>query len=142
MVKEKSLAHLDLDTLAWLPENPPKRAPSIHAKEKIDEFIKTNDCWVIEGCYTDLLELVAPVAKEAIFMNLNIDQCIENAKNRPWEPHKYESKEAQDSNLSMLINWIKQYTERKDEFSFDSHMGFYENFTGRKTMYTSNDKNT
>ena len=67
-----------------------------------------------------------------------ISQCVENAKNRPWEPHKYESKEAQDSNFEMLINWIKDYRKREDEFSYRSHMKFYEGFVGAKFMYTEN----
>ena len=27
---------------------------------------------------------------------------------RPWEPHKYPSKEAQDANLALLIGWIRE----------------------------------
>ena len=138
LVKQEGLAHLDLDRLAWLPENPPKRAPLAKSRDQIKDFMDSHTDWVIEGCYTDLLEIAAPLASKAIFMNLSISQCIENAKNRPWEPHKYESKEAQDSNFEMLINWIKDYREREDEFSYRSHMKFYEEFVGTKFMYTDN----
>ena len=72
-------------------------------------------------------------------MNLSLAQCIENAKRRPWEPHKYETKEAQDQNLDMLIDWIEQYETREDVFSYAAHANFYENFRGEKKMYTSND---
>ena len=78
------------------------------------------------------------MANEVIFMNLSVDKCIINAKNRPWEPHKYESKEEQDNNLDMLITWIKHYAERNDVFSLSSHMKFYESFSGTKTMHTTN----
>lgn len=138
LMEEVGLAHLDLDTLAWMPETPPQRAPLDQSKIKIDDFIQSNANWVIEGCYAGLLDLVAPAANEAIFMNLDVGQCVDNAKRRPWEPHKYVSKEVQDNNLEMLIDWIRQYSERTDEFSLASHMKLYENFMGKKIMLTCN----
>ena len=100
----ESLAHLDLDTLAWEATVPPERRPLNESAEGIQIFIDSNDGWVIEGCYADLLEKALPFSNEIIFMNLPIETCILNAKNRNWEPHKYESKEAQDANLDMLID--------------------------------------
>lgn len=138
MVSREGASHLDLDSLAWLPEMPPQRAPIKASQDKIHAFVDANDSFVIEGCYTDLLEIAAPFADEVIFMNLPIAQCVTNAKNRPWEPHKYENKAAQDSNLEMLISWIEQYTERDDVFSYASHLKFYEAFNGKKFMYTEN----
>jgi adenylate kinase family enzyme len=101
------LAHLDLDTLAWLPTIPPERKALKDSAKEINEFITNNDGWVIEGCYSDLLEIASPYSTEIIYLNLPIEQCIKNAKSRPWEPHKYASKEAQDANLNMLIDWIR-----------------------------------
>ena len=138
LVREKNLAHLDLDTLAWLPVIPPERAPISESKEKIDQFVALHNNWVVEGGYTDLLELLASEASEIIFLNPGVEQCIENAKNRPWEAHKYPSKAAQDENLNMLLDWIAQYTERDNVFSYRSHMRFYEGFDGKKHIYTSN----
>jgi len=113
----EGLAHLDLDTLAWLDSNPPERRPRDQSNAEIQRFIKQHDKWVIEGCYADLLELVLPYANEAIFMNLPVEHCQKNAKSRPWEPHKYNTKAAQDANLPMLIEWIAGYTTRTDELS-------------------------
>ena len=141
LVVAQGLTHLDLDTLAWLPDVPPQRAPLSESEKKIFQFIRGNNAWVIEGCYTDLLELLAPEANEIIFLNLDIEQCVANAKNRPWEPHKYSSKQAQDENLNMLLDWIRQYTARDDVFSFQSHMRFFDNFPAKKTMYTDNNRN-
>lgn len=135
----EGLAHLDLDTLAWLPTNPPERSPLTKAKKAIESFVESNDGWVIEGCYTDLLEIIAPIADELVFLNLSIEQCIENARNRPWEPHKYKTRAEQDNNLDMLIDWIGQYTERDDVFSLKSHMAFYESFKGKKSMFNKNE---
>lgn len=135
---DEGLAHLDLDALAWLPSNPPERRPIEQAYEQIHPFISENNEWVVEGCYADLLELVKPFANEAIFMNLSTELCQENARNRPWEPHKYESKEAQDENLAMLLDWIEGYTERDDSLSYGAHSYLFHGFQGKKTEITCN----
>lgn len=136
------VAHLDLDTLAWLPEPPPRRAPLEQSAQQINRFLQANDGWVIEGCYSDLLALVMSSATEVIFMNLPVALCIDNARKRPWEPHKYKSKAEQDANLNMLVDWIAQYPHREDEFSHTSHMALYNNFAGVKRMIEKNDQFT
>ncbi|WP_144210586.1 AAA family ATPase [Shewanella donghaensis] len=139
LVQRENLAHLDLDTLAWQKTIPPQREALTTSNITIQKFIKSaNKGWIIEGCYTDLLELTVTSANEVIFMNLPIEVCIENAKKRPWEPHKYESKQAQDANLAMLLDWISQYNQRTDTFSQQSHQDFYDRFKGTKTMLINN----
>lgn len=134
------LNHLDLDTIAWDMNPYPVRKPIDESKELINKFTSKHSSWVVEGCYSDLLEIVATHANEMIYMNLDEEACIANAKNRPWEPHKYSSKKEQDKNLEMLINWIKQYSHRDDDFSKASHTRLYESFEGRKKMITSNQR--
>ncbi len=138
MCASQRLAHLDLDTLAWLPTNPPERSSLEQSSEAIDAFISSNPNWVIEGCYADLLALVLTEATEIIYMDLPVSLCIENARNRPWEPHKYETKEAQDSNLEMLITWIGEYPSRADEFSASAHQKLFAEYMGKKTRYVEN----
>ena len=135
---EEGMAHLDLDVLAWLPTEPPERRPLSESRADIDRFIAQHDSWVIEGCYTDLLELAAAESSEMIFMNLPVAVCRENARNRPWEPHKYDSKAAQDANLEMLIDWISHYPDRSGTFSESAHRQLFANYTGKKTLITSN----
>ena len=38
----------------------------------------------------------------------------------------------------MLIEWVRQYPVRDDEFSLQAHRALYEAFTGPKTEYTKN----
>ena len=134
------LAHLDLDTLAWQEGGEtPQRRPLDESKKMIDTFIEQHDEWIIEGCYSDLLSLISHEANQAFFLNLPLNECIENAKNRPWEPHKYESKQAQDDNLNFLIEWMKAYDTRTDCFSRGAHMALYESFKGQKSILVSND---
>ncbi len=109
LCKRKNLAHLDLDTLAWQPGSTPVRCPIEVSAKQIGEFVEANPSWVIEGCYADLLALVIEQSTEIIYMNLPVDLCVVNARNREWEPHKYKSRAAQDANLEMLIGWIEQY---------------------------------
>ncbi len=136
-----ALAHLDLDTLAWKPSAPPERMPLDASKALINKFVNTHQSWVIEGCYTDLLEMVLDKSTEIIFLDLPIEICVANAKSRPWEPHKYESKEAQDANLEMLISWISQYPERNDTFSQGAHNSLYKNYPNKKRRILSNREN-
>jgi len=133
-----NLAHLDLDSLAWLPITPPQRKTLSESTKEILSFMKNNKGWVIEGCYSDLLQIPIEDSNELIFLNLPIEMCILNAKNRPWEAHKYDSKEAQDANLQMLINWISQYEERSDTFSKAAHMKLYKDYKGVKRILTDN----
>lgn len=132
------LAHLDLDNLAWSDTIPTSRKPLAESALQIEKFLSEHQSWVIEGCYTDLLEVAAPYSLEIIYMDLPIELCIENARKRPWEPHKYESKEAQDANLEMLIEWIKQYSIREDNFSKIAHTDFFNSYQGKKHRITAN----
>ena len=132
------LAHLDLDVIAWQPTEPPTRKPLPESAEVVHRFTSQHSDWVIEGCYSDLLQLVMNECNEVIFLNLSVEQCIENAKNRPWEPHKYRSKEAQDANLSMLVDWISQYPNRADTFSQSAHRALFDGFIGKKTELIAN----
>ena len=136
--EQDRLEHLDLDSIAWLPVTPPTRKPIEEAAVEIRTFLQDHKGWVIEGCYSDLLEMVLPEANEMIFLNLPVEACVDNAKARPWEPHKYESKQAQDANLEMLIDWIRQYAERDDTFSKSAHEALFAKFQGNKTMHTRN----
>lgn len=133
------LGHLDLDILAWKDTVPPERLSIEKSHDKIKEFLSKNNEWVIEGCYSDLINLVTDIATEVVFLDLPIDECVENAKNRPWEPHKYKSKEDQDRNLSFLIDWIRDFENRSDVFSKKSQEKIYNDFQGRKSRLLSNE---
>ena len=130
--------HLDLDTLAWLDTQPPTRQPVDVSQKQLQQFTDNNEKWIIEGCYADLIILVIDQASEIIFLNLGTETCIQNCQSRPWEPHKYKTPEEQDKNLDMLINWIKNYDQRDDEFSLKAHATLFNQYSGKKTEYQSN----
>jgi adenylate kinase family enzyme len=145
LAKEKaefhSCAHLDLDTVAWDDGyEAPTRRPLMESAAQIESFLTKNENWVIEGCYSDLLNLVIAYSTELIFLNPGVKTCIANCKNRPWEPHKYDSLQAQNANLEMLSKWIENYSMRQDEFSLTAHRQLYDSYTGKKHEYTSNSR--
>ena len=139
--KAKALGcpHLDLDTVAWRRGvEPPARMALAESEGEIRPFLEASQSWVIEGCYADLLGLALPASTELIFLNPGVETCILNARARPFEPHKYPSKEAQDANLEMLLQWIAHYPERDDEFSLTAHRRLFEAYRGPKSELTSN----
>lgn len=136
----RGLIHLDLDTVAWADGvHPPKRRPLEKSLEDIGAFVQANENWVIEGCYSDLLAHAISYATEVVFLNPGVEVCVENATSRPWEAHKYDSPEAQNANLNMLISWIQQYDRREDEFSLQAHRRLFDEYRGNKREYESND---
>lgn len=133
-------AHLDLDAVAWLPAAPePTRRPVAEASTVLLDFANTHTHWVIEGCYAELLTMVLPYASEMVFLNPGVQTCIDNARQRPWEPHKYADASAQDANLQMLIEWIRGYPQRDDDCSLHAHRQLFDGFVGPKRELRSNE---
>jgi hypothetical protein len=116
---------------------PPVRRSLADSAREIDTFTRTNRRWVVEGCYADLLTLALPLCTLLIFLNPGVEACVQHARTRPWEPHKYPSKAAQDANLNMLIRWISEYDRRVDALSLAAHRSLYDGFEGDKIEFTS-----
>ncbi|HIK08503.1 MAG TPA: shikimate kinase [Trichormus sp. M33_DOE_039] len=123
---------LDLDTIAWESNQIAVRRSHEDAAKDLQEFIKKNTAWVIEGCYSRLIEIAIEFASEIYFLNPGIDKCLENNRNRPWESHKFKSAEEQAQTFEFLQNWIQQYENREDEFSYSSHRALFDRFNGKK----------
>ncbi|HSK20392.1 MAG TPA: hypothetical protein VK912_14665 [Longimicrobiales bacterium] len=127
------IAHLDLDQLAW--SEPAVRKPLTESAADIAAFTRRNQEWVAEGCYAGLLELLLEQATEVRFLNPGTDACVANCRARPWEPEKYASKEEQDSRLDFLLDWVREYVTRDDEYSMASHRALFDRFRGPKKEY-------
>ncbi len=125
--------HLDLDQLAW--NSPGVRKPFSESEAEIHAFAASNPEWIAEGCYADLLEPLLAYATEIRFLNPGVEACVENSLARPWEPAKYPSREEQDAKLSFLIEWIREYETRTDEYSLARHRRLYNDFQGPKQEF-------
>jgi adenylate kinase family enzyme len=126
LARDYGLPHLDLDLLAW--STPGVRRPIAESAAAIDVYVEMNTEWIAEGCYGDLLELILPHATEIRFLNPGTEVCVANCRRRPWEPEKYASKGDQDARLDFLIDWVRQYETRTDEYSLDRHRQLFDIF--------------
>lgn len=132
------LTHLDLDTVAWDTDavTPTLRElDDVH--DDLDDFTRENEDWVVEGCYADVLALLAPEATHAVFLDLDAEACRANAKARPWEPHKYASKAQQDEKLAFLLDWVQGYYTRSGPLSHAAHQALYAAYHGPKQHLTA-----
>ena len=121
LVQQHGLAHLDLDTIYFEPGLVAVQRPMAQVLADLHAFIGAHEQWVVEGCYGDMIEAALPACSELVFMNPGKETCLANNGRRPWEPHKYASKEVQDSMLPFLLDWVGKYDERDDNCSYAYH---------------------
>ena len=62
-------------------------------------FMQSNEQWIVEGCYGDLILAALPYCTELRFLNPGIEVCVAHCHRRPWEPEKLSLPEAQDEKL-------------------------------------------
>jgi adenylate kinase family enzyme len=133
LAREHGLAHLDLDTFARQPGTPPRRRPLTESAADLRAFTALHPSWVVEGCYSDLLELALPECTELVFLNPGVEACLAHCRARERrEPLEYASKAEQDANLGLPLDWVRDYETRDDGFSLRSHRRLYDNFAGLK----------
>lgn len=123
---------LELDSIYWEPHQIAVARPAENVRADLDAFIATNDEWVIEGCYADLIEIAARACDELVFLNPGVEACVANARRRPFEAHKYDRPEDQEKMLAFLIDWIRAYPERDDTTGYREHRRVFDAFGGRK----------
>jgi adenylate kinase family enzyme len=127
---EHGLPHLDLDAIAWA--EPGERLPLDESVEQLQAFHRSHASWVIEGSYGSLVEAAVPLCTELVFLNPGVDACVANCRRRPWEPEKYASAEEQNARLDFLLDWVRQYPARDDEYGLDRHRSIFDTFDGEK----------
>ena len=129
------MAHLDLDAIVWEPgQIAVQRSPDSVAASLLS-FIDSQAAWVIEGCYGELIPAASAHCTLLVFLNPGIDACLANNLRRPWEPHKYASLELQNAMLSQLQEWVVDYYQREDAWSYRAHREIFDAFTGPKVEH-------
>lgn len=131
---EHHLEHLDLDTLVWEPDQIAVQRPLDDARADLDDFARTHDAWVVEGCYGDLVNVLDDGRTELRWLDPGVEVCIEHCRARPWEPHKYASREEQDARLPMLLEWVRGYETRTDAWSRAGHAAVHDAWSGPKIV--------
>jgi adenylate kinase family enzyme len=131
------VALLELDTVVWESGKVAVLRPREDIEADFERFLDSNETWVVEGCYGELVEMALPRCSELVFLNPGLEACVANNRRRPWEPHKYESAEAQDAMLSNLIEWVAGYYTRSDQWSLAYHRHIYDSYNGTRSEVKS-----
>ncbi len=135
LIGDRAIARLSLDEIAW--KEGAERKPLNESIAELHRFIESHDEWIIEGCYGDLLEAALPFCDELRFLNPGVDVCVEHCQSRPWEPEKFATPDEQNKMLESLIQWVREYETRDDDYGLTRHRQLFDRFTGLKTEYTS-----
>jgi adenylate kinase family enzyme len=136
LCRAHDLSHLDLDSIVWAPGEIAVQRPMADVHASLSAFLAQHERWVIEGCYGELVEAASSHCTELVFLNPGLKTCLEHNQARPWEPHKYASKTAQDAMLENLQSWVAGYYERRDSWSFHAHRQIFDAFGGPKRELT------
>ena len=137
LVDRSRVMLLDLDNLAWEPGQTAVARSNEAAVSDVIAFCSEHPSWVLEGCYANLIRAALPFAPILVFLDVGVEQCMSNCRSRPWEPHKYTSKAAQDERLPFLLTWVREYYIRDGEMSHAGHVASYRGYSGPKYLFTS-----
>lgn len=135
LIGSSDVPRLSLDEIAW--NEGTDRKPLEASLGELQRFIKENDEWIIEGCYGDLVEAALPHCTELRFLNPGVETCVVHCHRRPWEPEKFSSDAEQRRMLDQLIQWVREYQTRDDEYGLKRHRQIFDRFRGPKQEYTS-----
>jgi adenylate kinase family enzyme len=129
-------ARLALDMVAWVPGEIAVARAASQAQADVRTFCSNHDQWVVEGCYTSLIQQAMAFKPLLLFLNPGVDHCIANCQARPWEPHKYRSKQEQDERLDLLLAWVREYYSRDGDMSLVAHRATFASYSGPKQEVT------
>lgn len=132
-----ALPMLDLDTVAFEPGRIAVARDPAAAEHDVRAFCSAGDRWVVEGCYAFLVRTALSYSPVLLFLEPGVDACVANCRSRPWEPHKFESKEIQDRHLEFLLNWVREYYTREGDLSLAAHQALFDEYRGPKHKLTA-----
>lgn len=134
LVGDRDIARLSLDAIAF--GKGAQRRPLPESIAELRRFIARHPQWILEGCYGDLVEAALGDCTELRFLNPGVEACVAHCRSRPWEPDKFASAAEQQAMLEVLIDWVRQYETRDDEYGLKRHRAIFERFAGPKREYT------
>jgi adenylate kinase family enzyme len=135
LIGNADIPRLSLDEIAWDPGT--RRKPLEQSLRLLHKFLGDHEEWIIEGCYSGLVEAALPHCTELRFLNPGIETCVAHCNRRPWEPSKFASAAEQNAMLTQLIQWVREYETRDDEYGLKRHRRIFDSFRGPKREYTS-----
>src|SRR6266568_3160488 len=84
LIGNAEIPRLSLDEIAWA--QGARRKPLEESLRLLHQFLDANDQWIIEGCYSDLIEAALSRCTELRFLNPGTEACVAHCRSRPWEP--------------------------------------------------------
>lgn len=136
LAREHDLALLDLDTVAWESGKIAVARDPQQALAQVRAFCGSTAQWVVEGCYAGLTRAALADADLLLFLEPGASVCRANCHSRPWEPHKFRSREEQDRHFDHLLAWVDAYYTREGDASLHEHQALFDAFEGRKRKLT------
>lgn len=134
LVAQQAAARLSLDEVAFA--GGIERRPLADSIADVRRFIAAHEHWIIEGGYADIIEPLLAECAQLIFLNPGVEACLAHCRPRPWEPEKFGSSAEQDRNLANLLEWVRAYETRDDEYGLRRHRALFDGFGGRKLELT------
>lgn len=83
--------------------------------------------WVMEGVYGWLLPAALPRATEFIFLDLPVEECLENLRRRGKQG-------SNDEAFAALLAWAAEYPSRQNSNSRQAHQRLWDGFGGTKQI--------
>lgn len=133
-LEARGFAHIDLDGVAFS-DAVGTRRPVSESLEMLQPDLGAGPT-VIEGCYADLVSALAGPEDHLIWLDLSVDACVEHARARPYEPHKWASAEAQDAFLPKLEAFIRSYPDAEGPTGRRAHAVLFTSFPGWRERHT------
>ncbi|NWG74345.1 MAG: shikimate kinase [Rubrivivax sp.] len=116
--------------MAWEPGQIALPRDGGAARADVVAFCRSHDDWVVEGCYASLVDATLPFGPRLVLLDPGEAQCLANCQARPWEPHKYASRDEQDERLAFLLDWVRAYDTRDGDMSLAGHRALFEAYAG------------
>lgn len=123
---------LDLDTVAWEPGEVAVARDPLAAADEVHRFCESNGQWIVEGCYGGLVDVALRHSPILVFLEPGVEACVANCRQRPWEAHKYDSRQEQDAHLEFLLAWVREYYTREGDLSLVGHQALFDRYGGTK----------
>ena len=136
LAERGNAALLDLDSVAWVPGEDAIERPVDDAQADVRSFCRDHPRWVVEGCYASLVSVALTFSPRLVFLNPGEETCLENCRGRPWEPHKFASRQEQDARLEFLLSWVRGYYSRSGDMSLAEHARCFASYVGPKVELT------
>lgn len=127
---DRAIPRLSLDDVAFIGGT--QRRKLTDSLALCEQFMVGKSEWIIEGCYADILRALLPHADQLLFLNPGVEACLAHCRQRPWEPDKFDSPEAQAAHQAFLLDWVAQYPTRTDEYGLAAHQALFDAYTGPK----------